>query len=75
MATIGSAILRVNSQLLLEALRLPANVRLDAAQMSFHDDGVVELRISGPDLPPVREGERLRWVNAIFRDGVFERFE
>ena len=61
-----AAILSVAVELLLQALKLPADTKIDEVRMSFAQPGVIELRIEHPDLRPVPESRMLPRVSAQF---------
>lgn len=52
-------ILRISHELLIERLGLPAEVEVLGASSSFYVDGSIDIKVSHPAIPDVREGHDL----------------
>lgn len=67
------AILPVSETLLVQALGLPPETKVDAVRMSFEHPGMIELRIEHDGLPEMLfEGAAIPKVNAEMRSELVE---
>lgn len=73
------AILRVSEEFLIEALKLPMDVKIHGARMDAFRPGELELVVEHETLPDVPSGDVLRTVSATFQavmvDGPYARAE
>ena len=65
-------ILRVSSQLLIEALGLPPDTRIDAVQIALDEPEVFHLKVEQSELPLLAPGALIPRLTAELRKDVVE---